>query len=383
MSNQLHSILVRCSPVVWLWLFLIYLNDAFLRSYFIYDSVFALCILVMLYFTYACFNIITTLFLKYGISISNENKKLREVQELRDRMFIMLVHDIKNPINRILFAAKSENINRGEIVESSKEMLLLVENILDIKRIDEFNQSLILSILPISIIVDKAIKQVEYLFEDKNLSVVKKIFIKADVEVDENLMERVIVNLLCNAIKYSKMNGRITIRITSPNDKVRVEVIDEGIGIATSNIDHVFDKFFNVNALNLGSTHSTGIGLTFCKLVIEAHCGVIGVKSQLGHGTTIWFELPAMSIEKMIFDELSHVRVISNEYIDNKDEMVIQCKLRISNFNVYQTGEILRILRTPSVNSCSPGFIRWKDEVVKSSMRGDVDNFKRLIGEYS
>jgi len=120
------------------------------------------------------------------------------------------------------------------------------------------------------------------------------------------------------------------------------------------------------------------LGLTFCKMVVEAHGGTIGAKSELNQGFTVWFELPVAVENEMICEtvvQYSPSRYFSN---DNEDELILQCKKEIADLSIYQTGEILSIFNSQLDNS--PDFAYWKDEVVHSSVSGNVDYFNQLKG---
>lgn len=99
---------------------------------------------------------------------------------------------------------------------------------------------------------------------------------------------------MTNAIKYTPNGGRITTRVTRCSNDVRIEVADTGPGIALEYHDRIFEKFGQIEAQQKdgGQKHSAGLGLTFCKLAIEAHGGTIGVDSTPGEGSVFWFVLP-------------------------------------------------------------------------------------------
>lgn len=113
---------------------------------------------------------------------------------------------------------------------------------------------------------------------------------------DASLLRRVLQNLVANALRFtSEDHGVIAITIThTAEGKMRVAVADNGHGIPAEYQAKVFDKFYQVERKQQGQSHSSGLGLTFCKLAVEAHRGQIGVNSDVGNGSTFWFELPLL-----------------------------------------------------------------------------------------
>jgi len=110
------------------------------------------------------------------------------------------------------------------------------------------------------------------------------------VTADPGLIRRVIHNLLSNALKYTQEGGDVRIVITPSDNEIRVAVTDTGPGIAPEDHQRIFEKFGQVE--NREHRLGTGLGLTFCKMAIEAHGGSIGVESKIGKGSTFWFTLP-------------------------------------------------------------------------------------------
>jgi len=105
-------------------------------------------------------------------------------------------------------------------------------------------------------------------------------------------MRRVIANLVANAIKFTAERGEVRVGVAADPAGVTLTVTDAGPGIPAAYHQKIFEKFGQVEATRQGAQRSSGLGLTFCKLAVEAHGGRIGVESEIGKGSTFWFTLP-------------------------------------------------------------------------------------------
>jgi len=170
-------------------------------------------------------------------------------------------------------------------------MLNLVTNILDVQRFDEAKMPVAPQPVDLREVAASAIEQVSFLARGRRLE--NDLPSGTSVWIDPELVSRVFVNLLTNAIKFTAEDGRIVLRQVQDEDEgfVRVEVEDDGAGIPASKLGHVFDRFTQAQARDSGSTRSTGLGLTFCRQAVEALGGRIGVTSKALEGTTFWLTL--------------------------------------------------------------------------------------------
>ena len=112
------------------------------------------------------------------------------------------------------------------------------------------------------------------------------------VNCDADVVRRVIANLVANALKFTPRSGDVRLSVRAADGATHVAVADDGPGIPEDHRERIFEKFGQIEGSKEGRKNSTGLGLTFCKLAIEAHGGVIGVDSPESGGSAFWFELP-------------------------------------------------------------------------------------------
>ena len=137
--------------------------------------------------------------------------------------------------------------------------------------------------------------------EEKGIEIVgQKPIVFDQVYVDKDMISQVIVNLLSNAVKYTPSGGTVTVKteVDEASKIARVSVTDTGVGIPEEEVEHVFDKFYRVEA-NKSQAKGTGLGLNLVKQIVEkVHNGRVFVSSEQGRGSTFGFELPLASEEK-------------------------------------------------------------------------------------
>ena len=303
--NFRHVIIIGLISIVRIWVFSIYVNEPSLWSIFISINMVYIGVTVSLYYIVKFMNNNALEYYRLESTITAQNNELKELLLFKDDMLHMILHDIRNPINRILSSGKDISLTQEEISESGKNILLIAENILDVYKLRESKMILNLEYVNINEIINEAVREVDFLLELKKITVKKNLLTNSIIRLDKNLIKRLMVNLLINAIKFSKVNETIEIRLMPIKDSIRIEVIDKGKGISPEFIHKIFDKFYQVNTNKPEYQYSTGLGLTFCKLVMESHGGKIGVDSVLDKGSTIWVE----------FSEVSKIEIINEQII--------------------------------------------------------------------
>jgi signal transduction histidine kinase len=170
----------------------------------------------------------------------------------------------------------------------------LVNSLLDINRLESGQQIVDQHAIDPLVLIRESLKDVEpaaagrhQKMENKAMGVLPLIW------VDVDMIHRMFINLLENAIKYTPVGGQIEIGAqTSGGTSVKFWVRDNGPGVSAADRDRIFDKFTRLRGNNNPTASGLGVGLAFCKLAVQGHGGQIWVESELGKGTTFWLTLP-------------------------------------------------------------------------------------------
>ncbi len=234
---------------------------------------------------------------------------LEEVKKISRRKsdFISSVsHEIRTPLTSIkgyaaiLLASKLGDLPEEirsrleKINRHSDELVHMVNDLLDISRIESGKIEIRKETLSLKAITEK----IEDLFTEqlktKNINFSSQIPDNCqEISADRSQIERVFINLVGNALKFTPQNGKISINANQLNKKIQIDVKDTGFGIPEDAQESIFEEFFRVDNTINQEVKGTGLGLTLVKHIIEAHQGKIWVKSKLGEGSTFSFTLNA------------------------------------------------------------------------------------------
>ena len=227
--------------------------------------------------------------------------RLRELETLRDNLTHMIIHDMRSPLSgmlgyldlvRMKISAKlgpveSEYFNL--VQRSAEKMVRMTTAVLDVSQLESGQMPLNRQAYDLTVLARTAVESLGSLVGQRRLSMEaspEPVMAKADKEI----IERVITNLLSNALKFTPDFGDVRITASRKDAMARLAVTDTGPGIPAEHHAKIFEKF---GALDKGAHgYSTGLGLAFCKLAVEAHGGKMGVESEVGKGSAFWFELP-------------------------------------------------------------------------------------------
>ncbi len=233
--------------------------------------------------------------------LQDSYEQLRKLEELRDSLVHMVVHDMRTPLTSIkgflqMLEGECVSDDGKEFVaiasEATENLINMISSLLDVSKMEAGEMTLELGECDLADIVRGVMDNAESLRENRQL-ILEAPEAPILVTADAGLLARVIQNLLGNALKFTQDDGIIRVGMERVEGWVRVFVQDSGSGIPNESLERIFDKFGQVaQGQTQRRQYSTGLGLTFCKLAVEAHGGSIGVDSEVGKGSTFWFVLP-------------------------------------------------------------------------------------------
>jgi signal transduction histidine kinase len=213
-------------------------------------------------------------------------------------------HELRTPLNAILgfsevlaqgmFGAVNEKQSEylHDILDSGRHLLSLINDILDLSKIEAGRMELELTDFDLPQAIQNALTLVRERALRRGIALHHVIDDRVgDIRADERKVKQVLLNLLSNAIKFTPEGGRIEVRAAPADGTVEVSVTDTGIGIAPEDQDAVFEEFRQVGAADK-KAEGTGLGLTLSRKFIELHRGQIRATSQVGVGSTFTFTLP-------------------------------------------------------------------------------------------
>ncbi len=225
----------------------------------------------------------------------------RELDRMKEDFLHYITHDLRNPLSSasgfldVLMKGTAGVLNPDQMAivssvrRSTARLMGMINNILDIAKMEAGRMRVQLKTVSLAGIASRSIEMLEQFAKAKNVSVHLVAVEEFSLEADADMIERVFMNLLGNAVKYTPERGTITISIMDEGPAIRCCVEDSGEGIPSEALARVFEKFEQVQGRRRGGT---GLGLTITRFFIESHLGKIWVESELGHGARFFFSIP-------------------------------------------------------------------------------------------
>ncbi|MHA1681199.1 MAG: PAS domain S-box protein [Promethearchaeota archaeon] len=225
--------------------------------------------------------------------------------EAKSNFLANMSHELRTPLNAIIGFSEllneiyGENFNDeqkqyiGNILESGEHLLSLINDILDLSKIEAGKQELYPTEISVTVLIEKTLK----LFKEKSLrhaiSLEQELDLTDDVIfADEKKIRQVLFNLLSNAIKFTADGGTVGVKVSRVGNSIQISVWDTGIGISKEDIEKLFKPFQQVESALSRNYEGTGLGLHYSKQLVELHGGKIWVESELGKGSRFTFSIP-------------------------------------------------------------------------------------------
>ena len=229
-------------------------------------------------------------------SIQKLANDLERLKNERNEFLASIAHELSTPLTYLIgytkVAMRKEISEQAReqylsiIAEESERMKELVKNLLDLAKMDENTFTVSKEYFGAQTFFENIVKLVGPSFEMKNIKLILLCENNFQVHADSLRLEQIVLNLLDNALKYSKENTEVTLTVRKKEKKTIISVIDFGIGIPTDEVEFVFEKLYRVEKSRSRSFGGSGIGLAVVKELVEAHGGSIEVKSIYGNGST-------------------------------------------------------------------------------------------------
>jgi len=241
-------------------------------------------------------------------TVKEQNIKILEADRVKNEFLANISHELRTPLNAIigfsevlsakLFGDLNEKQSEyvSDIQVSGIHLLGMINEILDISKLEAHAMSLNLTNFSITQAINEIVNVIKPLSDKKFVTVEKNIEEDREIFADFQKISQILYNLLSNAIKFSPENGKIEINVNFKNDKLGdklvIKIKDNGIGIEEKYHGKIFGKFVQLASSYTKKESSTGLGLTITKQLVEMHGGHISLESEVDKGTTFVVEMP-------------------------------------------------------------------------------------------
>ncbi len=239
-------------------------------------------------------------------ALEEQNRRVQEATRLKSEFLANMSHELRTPLNGIIGFAEIMHDGRvgpvsddhkeylGDILTSARHLLQLINDILDLSKVEAGKMEFRPQTVNLQLIIEDVRESVRALSASKQVTVRSEIDPRlGTIDADPRSLKQILYNYLSNALKFTPQDGQVTIRARAEDaDRFRIEVEDNGIGIADSDLAHLFVEFQQLDSTTGKKYPGTGLGLALTKKLVEAQGGTVGVNSTLGKGSIFHAVLP-------------------------------------------------------------------------------------------
>ncbi len=243
-------------------------------------------------------------------ALKETNQKLLELDQIKSRFFANISHELRTPLT-LLLAPLEKLINQGNSMaadavrellttmrSNGMRLLKLINDLLDLVRLESGRMDLRREPLALAEFIKGLASAARQLADDKHIQLDTAIAPElGSVSMDRDKLEKVLLNLVFNALKFTPAGGRVSIEACREDQALVLRVRDTGMGIAEKNLPFIFDRFWQADTSSKRKYQGVGIGLALVKELVELQDGRVSVESQEGHGTTFTLRFPFMEVD--------------------------------------------------------------------------------------
>jgi len=264
--------------------------------------------------------------------VKEKTERIEKLLKQKDEFINQLGHDLKNPLSPLvnLLPLVEQHITDEkykEMIRISRRNVGYMKNLviktIELAKLNSPNTQFLFEPIHLLLLVDDIIDSNKYLSSQKKIRIKNSITNSLIISADKLRMEELFTNLLNNAIKYSKQNGLVEISSKDEGDQVLLSITDEGIGMNSEQIIHLFDEFYKADE-SRHDFESSGLGLPICKRIVERHNGQIWAESAgINQGSTIFIRLPKSNSSNELHPSQSE-QLSQHDTIRQKIDSLIQ-----------------------------------------------------------
>lgn len=304
---------------------------------------------------------------KDNIKIEQQASELRELNEFQTHFFVNITHELRTPLTlikgNVSSIKKTDKITEihekaDKILNNSNKIENLINDIIDVSKAETNTLALHWEQFAVNQLIQKQYESFKSLFEEREINFEynapnKLIY----VELDKLYFERVIGNVLVNAAKYTPVGGSVAISILEANEEFSVNIIDNGIGIALGEEEKIFNRFYQVNN-DINNASGSGIGLAFCKEVIQLLKGSIKATQNKDKGATFSITLPKVNATIEAASNKIDIKIDSQKptvlLVEDNVEMREYLSSILTDYNLIEAEngvEALEILKNNTIDA--------------------------------
>ncbi|HAT8179243.1 TPA: PAS domain S-box protein [Legionella pneumophila] len=273
-----------------------------------------------------------------NIELEEKNRRVQEANRLKSEFLANMSHELRTPLNGIIgftelihdgkvgSVSKEQKEYLGDILSSSKHLLQLINDVLDLSKVESGKMEFHPEKVKLEKVIREVIDILRTFISKKQIHLETKVSPKLkQIFIDPSKLKQVLYNYISNSLKFTPDGGKISIHaIPEANNSFRIEVQDNGIGIHTEDLKHLFVEFQQLDASIAKKYQGTGLGLALTKRIVEAQGGEVGVKSTFGKGSIFYAIFPWVTQKKISSGLVSKkIKILKTEASLNQPTILV------------------------------------------------------------